>query len=342
MAKALLFTPITLGNVKLKNRIIMSPMCMYNSEPNTGLLDQHRYDHYVTRAASGVGAIVVEATAVTPEAGISDRDLGLWSDEQVAPLAKLVQHLKSYEVVAGIQLGHAGRKSNSFPLVAPSALAFSPEQGTPRALTESEIKDLVVAFTQAAQRAEQAGFAWVELHAAHGYLINQFLSPLANQRTDTYGGSLENRYRFLGEIIRSIKATTKIDIHVRWSGDEVADGGNSFEQLLQLMQWAQNDGVVFNDISSGGITPQPPQIFPGYQALLASKFAAAGLRVGAVGLLGEPDLAEYVLRAGDAEAVYLGRPLLLDPLWPIKAAAKLHDRETAASLMPLGSYVRGM
>ncbi|MFC6276771.1 oxidoreductase [Psittacicella hinzii] len=344
MSKSLLFSPVVIGRHEFKNRVFMSPMCMYNSEPDTGLLDSRRFDHYVTRAAGGVGAIVMEATAVVPDGGISRQDLGLWDDSQIAPLAELVNKVHSYGTKIGIQLAHAGRKAYGRDVIWSSSAngKFNEDEEIyiePTPLTEAQIKDLVKAFGQAAYRAVQAGFDFVEIHAAHGYLINQFISPLTNFRTDNYGGSLEKRYNFLGEIIRAIRETADIDIHLRLSASEVEEAGNSLDDIRQIMAWAQEDGVVFFDISSGGVTKVPPKIFPGYQALISAQLADQ-FRVGAVGLINEPFLAEYILRAKHAEVIYLARPLLNDPYWCFHAAKVLHDEEGVD--LPIPSYVRGV
>ncbi|RIY37486.1 NADPH dehydrogenase [Psittacicella gerlachiana] len=344
MAKSLLMSPITIGKNTFKNRVFMSPMCMYTSEPGTGLLDQRRFDHYVARAAGGVGAIVVEATSVQAQGGITNRDLGLWNDQQARSLAGLVAVLHSYDTKIGIQLGHAGRKGTSWEQVyAPSAVgAFSsdPKYKEPLALTSEQIEILIADFVAAAQRAEQAGFDFIELHAAHGYLLSEFISPITNQRDDDFGGSLEKRYEVIRRIILGIKEHTNIDIHLRISANEIEPEGNSLAQIQELLSWAYRDGVVFFDISSGGLTPTPPKIFPGYQALLAAQLAQAGLPVGSVGLLDTPELAEYVLQAGHAQVIYIGRALISNPNWALQAAYKLHDAPSAS--LPISEYYRGL
>ncbi|RIY33571.1 hypothetical protein CJP74_01520 [Psittacicella melopsittaci] len=344
MAQSMLMSPVTIGRHTFKNRVFMSPMCMYSSQPGTGLLDQRRFDHYVARAAGGVGAIVVEATSVQPQGGITNLDLGLWNDEQARALAGLTAVVHSYDTKIGIQLGHSGRKGVSWETVyAPSAVgrfSDSPEYKDPVALTAEQVEKFIADFIAAAKRAESAGFDFIEIHGAHGYLLSEFISPLTNHRTDEFGGSLEKRYEVFRRIITGIKAQTELDIHLRISANEVDPAGNSLDDIQQVLTWAHRDGVVFFDISSGGITPTAPEIFPGYQALHAAKFAAAGLPVGAVGLLDTPELAEYVLRAGHAQVIYIGRGLIANPNWVLNAAYKLHDAPNAP--LPINTYIRGL
>lgn len=340
MGKAMLFTPVTIGRHTFKNRVFMSPMCLYNSHNQDGMLDKARFDHYTARAASGLGAIVVEATAVCPYAGITMLDLGLYNDAQEAEFKKLVDSVHHYGTKIGIQLGHAGRKGTGYePIYAPSALKFDSNYALPTPMTTQQVYDFVDTYVDSVKRAYRAGFDFVELHAAHGYLLSSFLSPLTNHRDDEFGGSLENRYRVVHMILERLRAEVDIDVHLRISANEVSEGGNSFEDILQILAWAKADGVVFFDISSGGVTTDLPNpIFPGYQATLSRKVTAAGFRCGAVGLLGSPELAEYVLRAGDAEVIYLGRPLLRNPQWVFEAAKTLHDQP---EFVFTSSYPRG-
>ncbi|RIY34551.1 NADPH dehydrogenase [Psittacicella hinzii] len=342
MAKSKLFTPVTIGANTFKNRVFMSPMCMYSAEPHTGLLNQKHFDHYLSRALGGVGAIIVEATSVQPQGGISKLDLGLWNDEQARAFSGLTAAVHSYNCKIGIQLSHSGRKGQDWEVVyAPSAVgAFSPEYKEPVALTTEQVEKFIEDYLAAAKRAEMAGFDFIEIHAAHGYLINQFLSPITNQRDDQFGGSLEKRYELLGRLIRGIKANTSLDVYVRFSANEVEESGNSFEEMQMLLHLAYADGAVFFDISSGGITPTSPEVFPGYQALLSAEFSKAGLPVGAVGLLDTPELAEYVLRANHAQVIFIGRGLLTNPNWALNAAHKLHALEQYD--FAIDSYKRGI
>lgn len=315
-------------------------MCMYASANKDGVLGDKRFHHYTARAAGGVGAIVVESTAVMPNAGISVYDLGLYNDEQQAELKKLVDAVHPYGTKIGIQISHAGRKATGLDTIWSSSVGrFSdaPEYIEAKELSVEQIQEIVKAFGQAAKRAADAGFDFVEIHGAHGYLVSQFTSKLVNKRTDQYGGSLENRYRFVKEIIAEIRKHTNIDLHYRISLNEVEEGGNSIQENIQILKWAQADGVVFFDISSGGITAAPPTVFPGYQALLSREVMAAGLPCGAVGVINEPSLAEYLVRAGDCEVVYLARVLLKDPYWPLHAARDLHTEPD----LPISVYVRG-
>lgn len=325
MAKSLLLSPVQVGRHTFKNRVVMSSMSMYNHSLD-GVLSPVTFDHYVARAVGGVGAIVVESTAVQAKAGTSPVDLGLFTDEQEAALAKLVDKVHSYGTKIGIQLNHAGRKARGFDVAhAPSALQFDAEHPMPVAMTVADIETVVASFVASAQRAVRAGFDFVEVHAAHGFLLNQFLSPLTNHRNDEFGGSVENRYRFLGKVLKAIKAAVDVDVHVRFSASELEEGGSTMAEMKQFLAWAQADGAVFFDISSGGVTPvAPAAVFPGYQALLSRELAQAGFPVGAVGML-TPEVAEYVLRSGDAQLVYVGRGLIRNPHWVYEAAKTLHD-----------------
>lgn len=327
MPKSLLLSPITIGRHTFKNRVFMSPMCMYNSHNQDGVLDKDRFDHYTMRAFGGVGAIVVEATHCLPNTGLTPLDLGLYNDTQEQELKKLVDSVHYYGTKIGIQLAHAGRKGTGYsPLYAPSAIQFDAQYEVPVELNQQQLEEIKQGFVQAAQRAYNAGFDFIEIHAAHGYLLSSFLSPISNQRDDDFGGSLANRYRFVGDIIKAIKANVDIDMHLRISAHEGEANGNSIEDIAQILKWAQEDGVVFFDISSSGITPTPPNpIHPGFQAIHSAKLSQVGLDVGAVGLLDRPELAEYILRRGDAKVIYLGRPLLRNPFWVAQAASDLHD-----------------
>lgn len=339
MAQAKFLESLSIGELTFKNRIFMSPMCMYFCEKEDGVLTEVHKDHYVTRALGGVGAIVVEATAVREDAGITAKDLGLYKDEQEKAFVSLIEAVHRYDCKIGIQLSHAGRKAkNGHRLLSPSALPYDAESEVPQEMNLNDIQEVVAAFAHAAKRAERAGFDFIELHAAHGYLLSCFLSPITNQRKDAYGGNLQNRYRFLGEILQAIKKTTKLPIFLRISADEVEENGNSLEEIAQLLLWAKEDGVIFNDISSGGLTPQAPKrIYPAYQAPLAIALHEKGLRVGSVGILDDANLAEYLLSNTGIEVILLGRALLRNPFWLMQAAELLHQ-----SFEPLfSSYHRG-
>ncbi|GIO88743.1 NADPH dehydrogenase [Paenibacillus faecis] len=322
MAK--LFAPYTLRNVTLKNRIVMSPMCMYSSPNHDGkVADWHRI-HYATRAVGGVGLIVVEATAVLPEGRISYRDLGIWTDDHIPGLKDVVDLIHQHGAKAAIQLAHAGRKAKlEEPIIAPSAVPF-PEMKMPAPASREQIREVIAGFREGARRAKEAGFDIIELHAAHGYLINQFLSPLVNQREDEYGGTPENRYRLLGEIIDAVQTVWDGPIIVRLSAKEYDERGNSLEQYIEYSRKMKAQGVDLIDCSSGGVVPAKIEVFPGYQVDLADQIRKqAGIATGAVGLITTAAQAEEILGNGRADLVFLGRELLRNPYWAWNAAKEL-------------------
>lgn len=323
-----LFSPISLGALTFKNRIVMSPMCQYSADEQGFATDWHPV-HYVSRAVGGVGAIVVEATAVEPDGRISARDLGIWQDEHIAKLADIVRQVHTYETKIGIQLAHAGRKSESAAVpVSSSEAAFSDKYATPRALSLVELHDIVSKFRDASERAAQAGFDFIEIHAAHGYLINQFLSPLVNSRTDAYGGSFENRFRLLKEIVLAVRERWAGRLFVRFSAEEYAEGGNHLEDYVVYSKWLKELGVTLIDASSGAVVPFPIQDFPGYQVPLAARIRTeADIATGAVGKITTPELAEAIVNLGQADLVFLGRELLRNPYWPLHAAKTLRTQQ---------------
>jgi len=322
MAK--LFTPYTLKNVTLKNRIVMSPMCMYSSPNHDGkVADWHRI-HYATRAVGGVGLIVVEATAVLPEGRISYRDLGIWNDDQIPGLKEVVDLVHQHGAKAAIQLAHAGRKAElDEAIIAPSAVPF-PGMKMPVPASQEQIHEVIAGFREGARRAKEAGFDIIELHAAHGYLINQFLSPLANQREDEYGGTPENRYRLLGEIIDAVQTVWDGPIFVRLSAKEYDERGNSLERYIEYSRKMKAQGVDLIDCSSGAVVPAKIEIFPGYQVDLADQIRRqADIATGAVGLITTAAQAEEILGNERADLVFLGRELLRNPYWTWNAAKEL-------------------
>ena len=321
-----LFEPYTIKNMTLKNRIVMSPMCMYSSFNKDGKVQDFHLVHYPTRAIGQVGLIIVEATAVSPEGRISMTDLGLWDDEHVEGMKKLTSLVKEHGAKIGIQLGHAGRKADvEGDIVAPSPLPFSNRYKEPKELTIEGIKKVVDDFQKAALRAKQAGFDCIEVHGAHGYLINQFLSPLTNKREDEYGGSLENRYRILKEIIIKVREVWDGPLFVRISASDYHEDGMKPEDYLPIVRWMKEDGVDLVDVSSGAVVPKVPiNVFPGYQVPFAELIRKeTGMPVGTVGLINIPDLAEEILQNGRADLVFLGRELLRNPYWPYQAAKAL-------------------
>lgn len=303
----------------------MSPMCMYSSMNEDGTLQDWHYTHYTSRAVGQVGLIIVEATAVSPIGRISPYDLGIWSDDHLSGLTKLVNMVKTHGAKIGIQLGHAGRKAElKEEIVAPSAIAFNDRYQTPKEMTKQDILDTIEDFKQAAIRAKKAGFDVIEIHGAHGYLINQFLSPLSNKRTDEYGGSQENRYRFLKEIIDAIQSVWEGPLFVRVSAREYHPDGLDVEDYVAIARLLKQQEIDLIDVSSGAVVPAKINSFPGYQVPLADEIKHnANIATGAVGLITSPLHAEEILQNGRADLVFLARELLRDPYWPRTAAKEL-------------------
>lgn len=336
MAK--LFEPYKIRNVELKNRIIMSPMCMYQAK-NDGFLTDFHMTHYISRAVGQVGLIILESTGVVPEGRISENDLGIWSDEHIERLSKLVSSIKSYGAKTGIQLSHAGRKATvNSDIYAPSAIAFNEKYKTPIEMTKEDIKNVVEAFANAAVRVSKAGFDVIEIHGAHGYLINQFLSPLTNKRTDEYGGAPENRYRFLREILDAIRANWQGPLFVRVSANEYAEGGLTPEDHIQFARWMKSQDVDLIDVSSGGNVPVPVKAFPLYQVPFSETIKhGANIATGAVGIITTGNEAEEILQQDKADLILIARELLRDPYFPYRAAKQLKVKLEA----PNDSYYRG-
>ncbi len=320
-----LFSPMDIRGVLLRNRIVMSPMCMYSCFEKDGAVTPWHVTHYAGRAAGGVGLVMTEATAVLPEGRISNEDLGIWSDVHVAGLRQVTDACRDAGAKTGIQLAHAGRKSEAEGrIVAPSAIAFHERYRTPEAMSEADIEAAVAAFRDGARRAKDAGFDVVELHAAHGYLLNEFLSPLTNSRTDRYGGDLDGRFRMLAETIRAVREVWEGPLFVRLSLDEYAEGGTPMADFVRYARRAKSLGVDLIDCSTGGVVPARVESYPGYQVPYAETIRReADIAVGAVGLIDEPAFAEHLVRAGRADLVFLGRALLRDPYWPLHAAKTL-------------------
>lgn len=324
----MLFTPITFKNMTLKNRIVMPPMCMYSAAEDGKITDWH-ITHYATRAVGQVGLVIVEATSVEPRGRISDRDLGIWDDEHIAGLKRVVEQVHAQGGKIGIQLAHAGRKSQvvgSIP-VAPSAIVFNEEYTLPIALTVEEIKEIVEKFVQGAKRAVAAGFDMIELHGAHGYLINAFLSPLTNVRKDEYGGNLENRVRFLEEILIAIKRVIPLEmpVGVRVSADDYHEDGNTPEIVAAMLNLVKHQGLDLVNVSSGAVISVMPRAYPGYQIPMALIIKEqTQLPVLAGGLITEPAQALQIIKAG-IDLVYTGRELLRNPYWPLQAAHVLQQ-----------------
>jgi len=308
-------------------------MVMYSAADAGRATDWH-LAHYLARAVGGAGLLLTEATAIEPRGRITRRDLGLWDDAQIEPLARIVRLVQAEGAAIGVQLAHAGRKAWSADKghgpelpVAPNALPFDDEWRTPHELALGEIDQIVAAWQAAGRRAEAAGLDVVEVHAAHGYLINQFLSPLSNHRTDDYGGSLANRMRFLLRVVEAVRQVWPEGkpFFVRVSVTEWADGGLTPDEIVVVARAVKDRGVDVIDCSSGGTVPSsPPEVGPGYQVPFAEKVRReAGVATVAVGLITTPELADEVVRNGRADLVALGRELLRHPYWPLDAARTL-------------------
>ncbi len=336
-----LFSPLRVRGVELRNRVGVSPMCEYSSID--GLADDWHLVHLGSRAVGGAGLVITEAAAVTAEGRISPYDLGIWDERHVAPLRRVTDFVAAHGAVPGIQLAHAGRKASTgrpwedrapvpperggWEPVAPSALAYDEGWLVPHALSAEEVAALPAAFAAAAERALRAGFRWIELHAAHGYLLHEFLSPLSNARRDAYGGSFEARARLTLEVVRALRAAVgeEIPLAVRLSATDWAQGGWSDADTVALAPLLGEAGADLVDCSSGGLTPaQRVAVGPGYQVPFAEAVRReSGLLTAAVGLITEPEQADAIVREGRADLVLLARELLRQPYWPLHAARTL-------------------
>jgi NADPH2 dehydrogenase len=294
--------------------------------------------HYTSRAVGQVALIMVEATAVTPQGRISAQDLGIWSDEHVSGLRELAGLVHEQGAAIGIQIAHAGRKAMiDGPIIAPSAVAFNEKMKKPEEMTRSQIEATVAAFGEGARRAKQAGFDVIEIHAAHGYLINEFLSPLANQRDDEYGGDRDRRYRFLQEVIEAVKKEWQGPLFVRISANDYHPQGNHVDDYVEYARLMKAQGVNLVDCSSGAVVPAQIDTFPGYQVPFADQIRReAEIATGAVGLITSPIQAEEIIAGGRADLVILARELLRDPYWPRTAA-----KELGIKIDPPKQYERG-
>jgi 2,4-dienoyl-CoA reductase-like NADH-dependent reductase (Old Yellow Enzyme family) len=337
-----LFDPLTLRGITFPNRIAVSPMCQYSAA--VGRPSDWHLVHLGGLAQGGSGLVLTEAAAVLPEGRISPQDLGLWEDGQIEPLLRITRFIAGLGAVPGIQLAHAGRKAGTeapwrdrpgslslamggWPPCAPSALPFDEGWATPTALDEAGIAEFLQAFTAAVGRALAAGFQVVELHAAHGYLLHQFLSPLSNHRTDRWGGSFANRTRLLREVVAGVRRVwpERLPLFVRISATDWAAGGWDLDQSVALCRDLRTQGVDLVDVSSGGLVPGVRiPLAPGYQVPFAQRIRSeAGLPTGAVGLITEAAQAQAILTGAQADLVLLGRQLLREPRWPLRAATEL-------------------
>lgn len=352
-----LFDPLTLRSVTVRNRVWISPMCQYAVERRDGVPTAWHAVHLGQFALGGAGAVIVEATAVSPEGRISPRDTGIWNDQQAAAWAPITAFLSAHGATPGIQLAHAGRKastrapwgegagSGSVPAaeggwetLAPSAVAFE-GYAVPREMTLTDIAGVARDFASAARRAVDAGFELLEIHAAHGYLLHQFLSPLSNLRRDSFGGSLENRARLLLTVIREVRTRVgEVPILVRFSATDWTEGGLSVEDVATVAGLAVEAGADFYDISSGGLIPGARiPVGPGYQVPLAAHIGAeVSVPVGAVGLITTAEQAQEIVASGDADVVLIGREALRNPHFALEAATALGRAE---GLIP-GPYER--
>jgi 2,4-dienoyl-CoA reductase-like NADH-dependent reductase (Old Yellow Enzyme family) len=340
-----LFSPLQLRDVTLRNRIVVSPMCEYSSRD--GLANDWHLVHLGSRAVGGAGAILTEAAAVTADGRISPVDLGIYADRHVEPLARIFRFVDAQGAVPGMQLAHAGRKASTqepwkgggpvlpedggwTPTWAPSAIAFREGWQVPRAMSVADIQTVVRAFAAAATRLFEAGGKIAEIHAAHGYLLHEFLSPLSNHRDDGYGGSFENRTRIVREVVDAIRAVwpERFPLWVRISATDWTEGGWTIEDSVALTRQLQDRGVDLVDCSSGGNAAHATiPIGPGYQVPFAERIRRdTGMPTGAVGLITEPEQAEAIVASGQADVVLLARQMLRDPYWPLHAALALGDK----------------
>ncbi len=337
-----LFEPYTLKNITLRNRIGVSPMCTYGAAD--GMATDWHVIHLGARAVGGAGLVITEATAVEARGRITPYDLGIWSDEQIEPLARVARAIKANGAAAGIQIAHAGRKASvnrpwdggtpilpederGWPVVGPSPIRYHGDYAVPHELSRDEICEVQQAFRAGALRALQAGFEWLEIHAAHGYLIHSFYSPISNQRTDEYGGSFENRIRFLLETVRAVRMVwpDTLPLTVRLSATDWVEGGWTIEDSVDLATHLKGEGVDLIDCSSGSIVVKAKvNGNPGYQVPLSEAVRrGANIATAAVGLITAPSHADEILRNGRADLVLLGREMLRNPHWALHAAQAL-------------------
>jgi 2,4-dienoyl-CoA reductase-like NADH-dependent reductase (Old Yellow Enzyme family) len=337
-----LLSPLTMRGVRFRNRIVMSPMCQYSA--TEGLANDWHLVHLGSRAVGGVALVMVEATAITRDGRISPGDMGIWEDRHIEPLARIARFVHSQGALAGIQLAHAGRKAScevpwkggaslktpeegGWTVVGPSPIQFSEGDPVPVPLDEAGIDGVVAAFEAAARRALAAGFCVIEIHSAHGYLLHEFLSPLSNHRHDQYGGSLENRMRLLLQVATTIRRLMpdQLPLFVRISATDWADGGWDADQSVVLARRLKDLGVDLIDVSSGALTPKARiPVAKGFQVPFARKIRdEADIKTGAVGMITEPDYANEIITEGDADLVFVGRELLRQPYWALRAEQEL-------------------
>ncbi|WP_213875079.1 NADH:flavin oxidoreductase/NADH oxidase [Pseudomonas sp. dw_358] len=342
---SLLLEPYTLRQLTVRNRIAVSPMCQYSAE--NGLANDWHLVHLGSRAVGGAGLVFTEAVAVTAEGRITPQDLGLWSDEQIEPLQRITRFITAQGAVPAIQLAHAGRKgsawrpwlgkSGAIPVseggwvpVGPSKIAFDPHYTVPAELSEAQIQEVILAFVEAARRALTANFKVAEVHAAHGYLLHQFLSPISNQRRDQYGGSFENRIRLTLQVSEAIRTVwpEELPVFVRVSATDWVEDGWNPDETVELARRLKALGIDLIDVSSGGTAAHAEiPTGPGYQTRFAERVRKeSGIAAGTVGMITDPAQAEHILRTGQADIILLARELLRDPYWPLHADDDLGGR----------------
>ena len=340
---SILFSPLSIGEVTFKNRIVVSPMCQYSSQD--GFANDWHLVHLGSRAVGGAGLVITEATSVTPEGRISPEDLGIWKDEHISELKRITNFIHQHGAIAGVQLAHAGRKASSsspwngaaqlsleeggWETLAPSRIPFNNSDRAPLALDKEGIERVINNFKAAAKRALEAGFKVIEVHAAHGYLINEFLSPLSNQRKDEYGGSFENRIRLLLEVVKAIKRVwpENYPLFIRISATDWIENGWQIEDSVRLSKILKTKGVHLIDCSSGGvISGVKIPLVPGYQSPLAEEVRKkADILTAAVGLITDAEQAEQILQDGKADLILFARESLRNPYLPLTFAQKLND-----------------
>ncbi|MBC7529261.1 MAG: NADH:flavin oxidoreductase/NADH oxidase [Chthonomonadaceae bacterium] len=356
-----LFDPFTVRSITLRNRIAVPPLCQYWS--NNGFANDWHLVHLGSMAVGGAALVIAEATAVTPEGRITYKDAGLWNDAQIEPLARINRFVKEMGAVPGIQIAHAGRKAATSPPyasdrksgtlpeseggwipVAPSAIPFHAGDILPHELTKAEIQETIEAFRACAVRALEAGYEWLEMHGAHGYLAHSFQSPITNHRTDEYGGSFENRTRFALEVARALRSVWPDHLPLGWrmSVSDWKEGGWTTEESIELAKLLKPKGVDLIDCSSGAIAPDVNySSAPGWQVPLSEAVRrGANIPTAAVGLITEPEQADRIICDGQADLVLLGREMMRDPHWAYRAAVKLGQRDKL-TLPPPYDYAVG-
>jgi 2,4-dienoyl-CoA reductase-like NADH-dependent reductase (Old Yellow Enzyme family) len=341
-----LFEPFQLRDIVLSNRIAIPPMCQYSA--HDGMAADWHFVHYGSRAVGGAALMIIEATAVTAEGRISPGDMGIWDDKHIEPLSRIARFAKTQGCVTALQLAHAGRKASvglgwqaqstlsetegGWPAVAPSPVSFGAGYAVPAELDAAGIRQVIAKFAAGARRAREAGFQTVEIHAAHGYLLHQFLSPLSNLRKDAYGGSFENRTRLVREVVAAVRAEwpERLPLLIRLSATDWVDGGWNADETVELCRVLKGLGVDLVDVSSAGLVPTAKiPVGPGFQTEFAARVRReAGIATAAVGLISSPAQADHIIRSGQADIVLLGREILRNPYWPLAAAQVLGQEST--------------